>query len=122
MQKLIKLLTLLSIPFVLLIGILSCKKYDFKNKHTLKKLYNIYKDGEISECKHNGETVYSVRRNAYDAGDVVYDKDGRQIGTCNFFWGKPDPICGQLTDCETIYRVKNNIWEQPAVDKYRLGK
>jgi len=122
MKNQIKLFTLLTLILILSIGISSCKKDDFENKQTLKKLYKTYKNGEISECKYNGQTVYSAGLNAYDAGGAVYDKDGKQIGTCNYAWGQPDPICGQLTDCETIYRVKDNIWGQPAVDKYELGK
>ena len=31
-----------------------------------------------------------------------------------------DSICGQLTECEVGYRVKDNIWGKPAVDKYGL--
>lgn len=120
MKKQIKYWTFLTM--ILSIGILSCNKNDFENKQTVKKLYKTYKNGEISKCKHNGKTVYSAGLNAYDAGEVVYDKDGDQIGACNFAWGNVDSICGQLTDCEVIYRVKDNIWGKPAVDKYGLGK
>jgi hypothetical protein len=102
------------------IVISSCMKDDFENKQTLKDLYKTYKNGEIVECKHNGQTVYKAGLNAYDAGNVVYDVNGKQIGICNYFGGQIDSICGQLTDCEAIYRVKDNIWGQPAVDKYGL--
>jgi len=122
MKNRIKLFTLLTITLIVSIGISSCKKASFEKQQTLKKLYQIYENGSISECKYKGETVYSGGWNAYDAGGAIYDKDGKGIGTCNFAWGKPDTICGQLTDCETVYRVKDNIWRQPAVDKYGLGK
>ena len=121
-SKSIKNLILFALTTMLTIGLTSCKKNSFENASTLRKLYKTYKNGEISECKHNGQTVYSTGLNAYDAGGAVYDKDGKQIGTCNFAWGQPNPICVQLTDCETIYRVKDNIWGQLAVDKYGLGK
>lgn len=104
------------------IVILSCKKDNIENKQTLDQLYRIYKSGEISECKFNGQTVYSAGLNAGDAGTVIYDKDGKQIGACNYAWGNVDTICNQLTTCEVIYRVNDNIWGQPAVDKYSLGK
>jgi len=107
---------------MLTIALSGCKKDNFENASTLRKLYKNYKNGSIDECRHNGQTVYIAGINAVDAGSSVYDKDGKQIGTCNFAWGQPDAICGQLTDCETIYRVKDNIWGQPAVDKYGLGK
>ncbi|MBP7463157.1 MAG: hypothetical protein KA793_02405 [Bacteroidales bacterium] len=122
MKSKIKRFTILTTTLILLYGLSGCKKEDFENEQTLKNLYQTYQNGEISECKHNGQTVYSAGLNVYDAGSEVYDKDGNQIGTCNFAWGQPDPICGQLTDCEVIYRVKNNIWGQPAVDKYGLGE
>lgn len=122
MKKEINLFTFLILIVLLLIGVFSCKKEKTENRKTLKKLYKTYKDGEINECKHNGHTVYIAGLNAYDAGGTVYDNDGNQIGSCNYAWGKVDSICGQLVDCETIYRVKNNIWGQPAVNKYRLGK
>lgn len=101
---------------------ISCKQDEIDNWGTLKELYNIYKDGEISECKYNGQTVYDAGLNAYDAGSVVYDKKGKVKGACNFAWGNVDSICGQLTYCEVIYRVENNIWGLEPVDKYGLKK
>ena len=98
----------------------SCEKDN--NKATLKKLYKMYKDGEIDECKYKGDIVYCAGLNAFDAGAVIYDKDGKQIGSCSYAWGPVDSICKQLTNCKVIYRVKNNIWGEPAVDKYGLGK
>lgn len=86
-----------------------CKKEDIENKQTVKQLYKIYKNGEISECKFNGVTVYSAALNAYDASTTVFDKAGKQIGSCNYAYGNVDSICIQLTDCEVFYRVKNNI-------------
>lgn len=115
-------MTILTMTLMLSIGLSSCKKDDFENKQTLKKLYKTYKNGEITECKHNGETVYGAGLNAYDAGSFVYDKDGKKIGTCNYAFRQVDSICVQVTECEVIYRVKDNIWGQPAVDKYGLGK
>ncbi len=120
MIKQIKLLTTLMMSLMLSIAIISCNKNNFANKKTLQKLYKTYKNGEISECKLKGQTVYSAGLNAYDAGGAVYDKDGNLIGNCNFAWGQVDSICMQVTDCQTIYRVKNNISGKPAVDKYGL--
>ncbi len=112
----------LTLTTLLILGVTSCKKDDIENKGTLEQLYKTYKNGEISECKYNGQTVYSAGLNVYDSGSVIYDKDGKQIGTCNYAWEQADAICGQMTACETIYRIKDNIWGQPAVDKYGLGQ
>ncbi len=101
-------------------GISACRKANFDHAATITTLYKKYKNGEISQCKYKGETVFTAGLNAYDAGSTVYAADGKQIGICNFAWGQADSICGQLTDCEVIYRVKNNIWGQPAVNKYGL--
>lgn len=114
-------LILFTLITILLIGISSCKKDDFENKQTLEHLYKTYKNGEIDECKYNGQTVYVAGLNAYDAGSTIFSENGRKIGTCNYGWGPVDSICKQLYDCEVIYRVKGNIWGQPAVDKYGLG-
>jgi len=103
------------------LSITSCLKGNPENKKTLRALYKTYKSGVISECKYQGKTVYSAGLNAYDAGSSVYDADGQVMGTCHYAWGAVDSICHQLTNCEVIYRVKNNIWGQPAVDKYSLG-
>lgn len=119
MKKTLTIITLLTI--VTAVTMTNCNKNKPDNWHTLKKLHKTYKNGEISECSYNDETVYSAAINAYDAGNAVYDKDGKQIGTCNYNSGSVDAICGQLQGCEVIYRVDNNIWGQPAVDKYGLG-
>jgi hypothetical protein len=121
MKNTINKLIFLTMTTILLIGISSCKKDDFENKQTLNQLYKTFKNGEIDECKYNGQMVYVAGYNAYDAGSAIFDKDGKKIGTCNYGWGPVDSICNQLDDCETIYRVKGNIWGQPAVDKYGLG-
>ncbi|MCG8577023.1 MAG: hypothetical protein MI810_19235 [Flavobacteriales bacterium] len=102
-----------------LLSFYSCKKSD--EHKTVEELYNTYKYGRISECKHDGETVFSAEMNAYDAPTVVYDAEGNQIGNCNYAWGSVDSICNELEDCEVVYRVEDNIWGQEAVDKYELG-
>jgi hypothetical protein len=66
--------------------------------------------------------VYSAGLNAYDAGGVVYNKEGKLIGSFNFAWGKPDTICGKMTGCEKVYMVKDNIWGRSPVDKYGLAE
>ena len=107
------------IIFSCFLSLNSCKKD--KHEKILKELYKTYENGVISECSYNGETGYSAGLNAYDAGSAVYDEDGNQIGSCNFAWGSVDSICNQLEDCEVVYRIEDNIWGQPAVDKYGIG-
>ncbi|MBK8145057.1 MAG: hypothetical protein IPK62_08695 [Bacteroidetes bacterium] len=119
MKNRTKIFTLLI--WIIILGSFSCKK-DNTASDTIKKLYKSYKNGEISECKFNGAIVYSAGINATDAGNQIYDIDGKNIGNCNYGWGNVDSICKQLTDCEVIYRVRDNIWGQPAVDKYGLCK
>lgn len=113
---------LMLIAGVCLLTAAACHKDNFENSQTLRQLYKTYKNGEISRCQFNGAVVFSGALNAYDAGSVIYDEAGRQLGRCNYAWGQVDTICNQLTDCETLYRVKDNIWGAPAVDKYGLGK
>lgn len=107
---------------IFLMMLTACHKNNFENSTTLRKLYNTYEDGEISRCQLNSAVVFTGALNAYDAGSAIYDEAGRQLGVCNYAWGQVDTICNQLTDCETVYRVKDNIWGAPAVDKYGLGK
>ena len=76
----------LSLITLFFIGLAGCKKDNCIYESTLIKLYKAYKNGEISECKHNGQTVYCAVLNAYDAGSNIYHKDGKLIGTCNFAW------------------------------------
>ena len=94
-----------------------CHK-DVPNYKTLKELAKTA--GMISECQLNGETVYDVSLNAYDAGSTIYNTDGEVLGTCNYAWGTPDSICAQLSGCKIIYCVEDNIWGEPAVDVYGL--
>jgi hypothetical protein len=112
-------LTILVLANLLAMG---CTKDKETASSTLKILYNMYKSGEIGECQYNGQIVYSAGLNAYDAGTVVYDINGNKIGECNYAWGHPDAICGQIKNCSTIYRCDNNIWGKPFVDKYGLSK
>lgn len=113
---------LLLIAGLLLLGAIACHKANFENSHTLRQLYKTYQDGQISRCQLNGNVVFEGAISAYDAGSVIYDDGGREIGVCNYAWGQVDSICQQLTECETVYCVQDNIWGQPAVDKYGLGK
>lgn len=99
-----------------------CNKYDAENWRTLKDLYKVYENGEISECKYEGETVYKCVYNSNDdSGTKIYDKDGDLIGTCNIWVAPVASICNETQDCEVVYRINDNIWEQPSIDKYGLG-
>jgi hypothetical protein len=98
-----------------------CKKDDAIYFSTLEKLYLMDKTVEISECINNNNMVYVVADNAYDAGAVVYDDKGKRIGICNYAWGHPDPICGQLQGCKVIYRCHGFITGEPFVDVYGLS-
>jgi hypothetical protein len=104
---------------MLLVGMAGCQKDS--HRYVLRQLYKKYKNGEISECRWHGQLVYSGGINAYDAGSAIYDEHGNEIGRCNYAWGSVDSICYQLENCETVYRVKDNIWGKPPVNKYKLG-
>jgi len=117
MKQIRLLLALFTFGFLLFLT--SCKK---EKGDTLHLLYKTYENGKISECQYKGQLVYSAGLNWHDAGSKIYDQDGKEIAKCNYAWGQPSSMCGELKKCETIYRVKNNIWGQPAVDKYGLGK
>lgn len=116
----IKTITFMAILTTLLLS--GCKKDKPANLATLKKLYESFKNGDIEECKLNGTTVYVAGINAYDAGSEVYDKEGNKIGTCNYAWRNVDPVCGEVRNCEVIYRCENHISGNPPIDKYGLGK
>lgn len=97
-----------------------CKE---KELTTLQKLYNMYERGEISECSYKGRMFYSATFNMTDASTFIYDMDCNHIGTCDYAWGsRIDSICFLSANCEVIYRVSDNIWGLPAIDKYGLGK
>lgn len=82
----------------------------------LAKLTELYQDGEISRCTHQGQTVYVCARNAYDAGSEVFDAKGQQIGVCYYSTRRVDPVCTEAQDCKVIYRVNPNIWGKPGVE------
>ena len=84
------------------------------------KLFSEYKDGYIKECKYEGKLIFEAGLNAYDAGAGIYDQKGTEIGRCDYAWGSVDSICHALTDCKTVYRVENNIWNEPYINIYHL--
>ena len=106
---------------VLLLIIGSCEKQDRPNMNTLEYLYDKYKNGEIDQCKLNGEIVFCVGLNYVDAGAYIYSNNGERIGECNYAWGPVDKICKELTDCEVIYRCDNHITGEPPINKYNLS-
>lgn len=107
---------------MLSIGTSSCNKEGLENKRTVEKIYKVYKNGGISQCFHNGQTVYLAYLNGTDFGSYIYDDEGYEIGRCDYAWGVPDSICSELTDCEEIYMVKDNIWGRPPINVYGLGR
>jgi hypothetical protein len=114
--------SLLIATFLIIIVLISCKKDKNEAPQVVKDLYATFKNGEIDECSYNGQTVYSAGLNAYDAGSVIYDKNGKIIGNCNYAYGQFDSICGKLQNVVVIYRCKNHITGEPFVDKYGLDK
>lgn len=114
-----KTMSIFTISF-LAIGLIACKKNNVDDWKTIKKLYRIYHSDEISECKLAGEKVFVGNQNAYDGASNIYDKSFNKLAFCGG-WGGSDTICGQLKDCEVVYRHADNIWGQPAVDKYNLN-
>lgn len=102
-----------------LVGFTGCKKKEH-TKAVLHTLYQSYADGEISECKLSGETVFTCTLNAHDAPTMIYDQNGNEIGICNYAWGSADEMCYALKKCDVVYRVENNIWGKSPVDKYKL--
>lgn len=108
--------------FTIIISAISCTKEKFPHERTINDLYKFYKNGEITECKYNENTVFCAGENAYDAGSTIYDISGKPIGKCDFAWNQVDKICKEVKDCEVIYRCENHISGEPAVNKYGLGK
>ncbi|HNI43700.1 MAG: hypothetical protein JNM36_19325 [Chitinophagales bacterium] len=109
--------------FVLHIGIIGCHKKQEADYHaTAKAIYESNKNSWIEFCTYKKQKVFCVQANAYDAGGVIYDCDKKQLGICSYAWQQVDEICHQLADCETIYIVEDNIWGEPAVDKWELAK
>jgi hypothetical protein len=99
-----------------------CSKDNNAHDNTLKELFLEYRDGEISECTFKGSKVYIAGLNAHDAGNEIFDREGKKIGSCYYSTGQVDELCNQLENCVTIYRCDNHISGQPAVDKYGLLK
>lgn len=101
---------------------IGCHKEEQPDISVLKKIYMLYENGEISTCIYKDKIVYKAAFNAYDAGFQLYDSQGNLITDCNVSWGQiTEKICDEIISCEVIYRIKNNVWGETAVDTYRLG-
>lgn len=101
---------------------LSCKKI-FKNdkeKEVLEKLYPDYSEGEILRCSANGKNYYEASLNVFDAPYIIYDENGNKLGECNYFANQLHSLCKELKSCQTLYRCKNHINGQPAINVYNL--
>jgi hypothetical protein len=110
----------LSLIFLFLL-FASCHKQQIENKSTLVALHKIYVNGEITACTYEGARVYQCALNGYDLGSKIYDQDGKLIGTCSIWKAPADQICNTLEECEVIYRISENVWNLPGIDKYGLG-
>ena len=64
----------------------------------------------LAACTYEGEKYYLTQTNAYDAPGGIMNANLESAGNCNYGWGQPDPICEQITDCQAIYVIKDNIW------------
>ncbi len=64
--------------------------------------------------------VLTLPRNAYDAGSVIYNKNGEIIGACNYAYGQVARICGKLQNVVVVYSCENHITGELFVDKYGL--
>ena len=107
---------------LILINFSACKQDNAITKAGIHTIYSNFKNGIILECKLNGQTVYEASENAYDVSTFIFDLQGKKIGECNWAFGKVDSICGQVQNCEIIYRCQNHISGQPFTDKYGLSK
>ena len=81
------------------------KENSAEDGKSIKKLYRTFKNGEISQCKFNGEKFFVAGLNAFDAGTYIYNKDGNKVASCNHAWGIVNSICGKLQECE----VQDNL-------------
>jgi hypothetical protein len=84
----------------------------------LKKAFELYKNGQISECILNGQIYYSAMLNAYDGGGQTFDVSGKAVGQYQGFTGAYTGI--QPQNCELIYVSYPNIWGLEALNKYNL--
>lgn len=112
---------LIAASLLIFVGAAGCNKSKAEQS-MLRSLYQRYQQGSIAECRLHGQLVYTAGINAYDASTEIFDSSGKQIGNCNYAWGKPDSICKELQSCVTVYRCKDHITGQPFVDKYGLSK
>ncbi|MCF7835138.1 hypothetical protein K9M48_03725 [Candidatus Gracilibacteria bacterium] len=79
--------------------------------------------GMISECQYQGEMYFSVDINNFSLPNMVYDKRGKQILTCDFDKEKRyqlNPMCEKLEKCKLIYVSDVNIRGYNPVNKYEI--
>jgi len=112
MKKMLPLFLLLCMHAV------QCRK-DHNAPPIVKLLHSQCANCEIDECHYNGQTIFCTAMMANDAGATLYNSNGEQIGLCNYAWGTVDTLCGQLENCQTLYRPENAMGLPPA-DKYGL--
>jgi hypothetical protein len=84
----------------------------------LKKAFNLYKNGQISECVLNGQIYYSAALNADDGGGQTFDVNGNKVGEYQGFTGIYTGINPE--NCTIVYVVSPNIWGLKALNKYNL--
>ena len=110
------------LPLVGIAAWVGCKKDTTSTPQVVKDLYATYQNGEISEARLDGQTVYVAGFNAADAGTASYNKNGETIGTCNYAYGQVDAICSHLQNEQVVYRCKKHITGKPYIDTYGLDK
>lgn len=83
----------------------------------LTTLLETYRNGEILQCDLKGEKVYRCQKNVYDGGSRIFDENGEKICDCLYSTGIFPDECNLTFECKALYRVKGNIWGEPAVNK-----
>ena len=95
-------------------------KFDFREAKVVQGLVNTIPNSRISRFDLNEVIYFTQEMSANDAVTNIYDRNGVEIGSCDFWTKKVHPLCRILKNREIVFVPTDNVWNLKAINKFKV--